>query len=207
MSTIRGRATQGVRQRLRSSRARVMARRPDGRGRFGLSPRARRIGGWVAALAIIGTVALVVGVLGGNADGTSVVPSPSPSATMGEAVTIRFGTALDPETHEVAVGAETDRFAPTDRFAYSYRPVDPPPETVWIEVRREADGSGETVQEPAPHRLAADALVIGFEVSAQNLLDDFGAGPFQMRIYLEPDSAPAATGSFEIVTTLPSASP
>ena len=184
-----------------------MARGPDGASRFTMSPRARRIAGWVAALAIIGGIALVVRFLGGNADGTSVVPPASPSPTLGETAGIRFGTALDAETHEVAAGAETDRFVPSDRFAYSFRPATAPPETIWVEVRRGADGAGEAVQEPAPHALAADALVIGFEVPASALFEDFGTGPFQMRIFLEADGAPAAVGTFELVATAPSASP
>ena len=184
-----------------------MARRPDGPSRFTLSPRGRRYAGWIAALAIVAGVALFVGFLGGNADGTAVVPSPTSSPTLGEAVAIRFGTDLDPETGEVPAGAETDRFVESDRFAYSFRPVDPPPETVWVEVRRGVDGDGEAVQEPAPHDLASDALVIGFEVPAAALFEDFGTGPFQMRIYLAPDAEAAASGTFELVTTAPAASP
>ena len=185
-----------------------MARRPDGGSRFTLSPRGRRIAGWIAAVAIVAGIAVFVRFLGGNADGTSILPSPSPSPTLSEAVgVIRFGTALDPVTHEVATDAETDRFVPSDSFAYSFRPATAPPETVWVEVRRGADGAGEAVQEPAAHRLAADALVIGFEVPASALFDDFGTGAFQMRMYLAPEGEPIAAGSFELVAAEPSASP
>jgi len=198
-----------MRQRLRPLRARIMARPPDGERRFSLSPRARWIAGWIVAVALIVGIAVVVNVLGGNADGTAVVPTPTGTAVTGDAssATIRFGTALDPATQEVAVDAETDRFVGTDAFAYSYRPPEPPPTTVWVEVRRNADGSGEAVQAPAPHGLAEDARVIAFEVPASALFDDFGAGPFQMRIYLEEDGAPAATGSFELVGAEASPSP
>ncbi len=185
-----------------------MARRPDGGSRFALSPRGRRIAGWVAALVIVGVIALTVRFLGGNADGTSVVSSPTPTSTLGEAAaTIRFGTALDPETHEVAAGAETDRFVATDTFAYSFRPATAPPETVWVEVRRGADGAGDPVQEATAHRLATDALVIGFEVPAAALFEDFGTGAFQMRISLTPDAASVASGGFELVETAPSSDP
>lgn len=185
-----------------------MARRPDGGSRFTLSPRGRRIAGWVAAIAIVAGIALFVRFLGGNADGTAVLPSPTTSPTLGKAVgVIRFGTALDPTTHEVAAGAETDRFVASDSFAYSFRPATPPPETVWVEVRRGTDGAGEAVQEPTAHGLAGDALVIGFEVPASALFDDFGTGAFQMRIYVAQDGEPVAAGSFELVAAEPSASP
>jgi hypothetical protein len=184
-----------------------MARRPDGSGRFTLTPRSRRIAGWVAALAIVGGIALFVRFLGGDADGTAVVPSPSSSPAPGETAAIRFGTRLDPATGEVAADAETDRFVASDRFAYSFRPAVPPPETVWVEVRRGADGAGKAVQEPSPQSLAAGAPVIGFEVDASALFEDFGSGPFEMRIYLAPDGDAVASGSFELVATVPSASP
>lgn len=183
-----------------------MARRPDGGGRPSLSPRARWLAGWVAAIIIIGGIALVVRVLGGNADGVAVVPTPSPTDA-GPAASIRFGTALDPTTGEVAADAETDRFVATDRFVYSHRPADPPPSTVWVEVRRGADGTGEAVQSPAPHALAEDALVIAFDVPASRLIDVFGTGAFQMRISLAEGDPPAAVGSFELVAPSPSGSP
>lgn len=196
-----------MRQRLRPLRARAMARRPDGSGRLTLSPRARWIAGWVAAIAIIGGIALFVRLLGGNADGAGVVPSASASPTGGAAASIRFGTALDPATGEVAADAVADRFVETDRFAYSYRPAAPPPTTVWVEVVRGAAGDGETVQPPAQHRLADDALVIAFEVDAAALLTDFGTGPFQMRIYLVQGDPPAAVGTFELIGSAPTESP
>lgn len=184
-----------------------MARRPEGGGPPSLSPRARWLAGWVAAIVIIGGIALVVRVLGGNADGVAVVPTPSPAGEAGPAAPIRFGTALDPATGEVAADAVTDRFVASDRFVYSHRPADPPPSTVWVEVRRGADGTGEAVQSPAPHALAEDALVIAFDVPASALIDDFGAGAFQMRIALADGDPPAAVGSFELVVASPSGSP
>ena len=185
-----------------------MARPPDDGRRLSLPPRARSIAGWVAALVIIAGIALVVGILGGNADGAPVAPTPSASPTSDQAAGIQFGTELDPATGEVAADAATDRFVTSDTFAYSYRPAEPPPSTVWVEVRRGADGSGEAVQPPAAHGLADDALVIAFEVPAAALFRDFGAGPFQMRIYLAEDAvAPDAVGSFELVETAPTTSP
>ncbi|HSK92611.1 MAG TPA: hypothetical protein VLA76_00980 [Candidatus Angelobacter sp.] len=196
-----------MRQRLRPMRPRSMARRPDGERRIELSPRSRLIAGWVAALVIIGSIALAVRLLGGNADGAAVVPTDDATPSPGQAAEVRFGTALDPTTGEVAADAATNRFVESDRFVYSYRPAEPPPPTVWVEVRHGSDGSGEAVQAPALHRLAADALVIAFDVPASALFDDFGPGPFQMRIYLREDAEPAAIGSFELVTAQPSPTP
>lgn len=196
-----------MRQRFRRARVRAMAQRPDGAGRLQLSPRARWITGWLVAAAIIVGIAVVMRVLGGNADGVAVGPTATASPTLGDAASIRFGTTLDPATQEVAASSATDRFVEGDRFAYSFRPATPPPSAVWVEVRRGLDGSGEAVQEPARHELAEDALVIAFEVPAAALFRDFGPGPYQMRIYLEPDGGPAAVGSFELVVTGPSPSP
>jgi hypothetical protein len=195
-----------MRARLRPLRQRAMARRPPGQRRPSLSPRSRRIAGWVAAVAIVGGIAIGVGILGGNADGTGVLPTPDGTAAP-PAADIRFGTALDPATQEVAEAAATSRFVAGDTFAYSFRPADPPPTEVWVEVRREADGSGEAVQEPVLHRLAEDALVIAFAVPAAHLFRDFGEGAFQMRIYLEQDGEPDATVSFELLTDATAPSP
>jgi hypothetical protein len=196
-----------MRERLRPLRARAMARRPDGRRRLSLSPRARWIAGWVAAIVIIALVAGFVRLLGGNADGTAILPGDTPSPGIGDPAAIRFGTALDPGTGEVSDQAETDRFVESDAFAYSYRPPEPPPATVWVEVRRGSEGDGEAVQAPAPHGLAADARVIAFEVPAAALFRDFGTGPFQMRIFLVEDDPPAAVGTFELIQPAPTASP
>lgn len=184
-----------------------MARPPDGGSRVVVPPRARSIVGWIAAVAIIGAVALFVGIIGGSPGGTAGAPSGSPSPTAGAPGAIRFGTALDPATAEVASDAETDRFVVSDTFAYSYRTAEPPPAAVWVEVRRGADGAGEPVQEPAEHRLADDALVIAFAVPASALFEDFGTGPFQMRIYLARNETPAAVGSFELIAVSSSPSP
>src|SRR5680860_290311 len=109
-----------MRQRLRPFRARAMARRPGSEGGFDLSPRARRIGGWVAAALLLGAFALAFRLLGGNGDGTVV--SASPSGTVAGLASIRFGTALDPVSGEVAAEAETNRFTSGDPFAYSVEP-------------------------------------------------------------------------------------
>ena len=128
-----------MRQRLRPFRDRAMARRPGDDDSLPLSPRARRIGGWIAAALLIGGIALAFRILGGNGDGTVVDSSPSGS-TGSSAQGITFGTALDPATGEVAADARTERFAEGDTFVYSVAPSGsgPPPDRVYVEVERRA---------------------------------------------------------------------
>ncbi|MGH2445811.1 MAG: hypothetical protein ACRDGD_07210 [Candidatus Limnocylindria bacterium] len=176
-----------------------MARRPTEEGRFNLSPRARRIGGWVVAALLIGGIAVVVRVLGG--DGTGVVPGTSPSASGVAALEIHFGTALDATSGEVADAARTDRFASGDSFVYSVRTEGTPPAVVYVEVERTGGGDPGMVQtiEDGEQELP-DPSVIAFTVPADNLFEVFGAGEYLMRIYAEPTGAPLAEGSFELVS-------
>ena len=163
-----------------------------------LSPRAMRIAGWVVATLIILGVALVVGLLGGDADGVETASSPTPSVDDGLRP-IAFGTSLDPVTGEVATGARTQRFVAGDTFAYSVRPSAAPPPTVLVEVRRTGGGLRETVQEPSPQGLADGAVVVAFTVPADALLRDFGPGEYLMLIYAEGAAEPLAEGGFTLV--------
>ena len=133
-----------------------MARRPGGDDSLPLSPRARRIGGWVAAALVIGGIALAFRILGGNGDGTVVDPSPSGS-TGSSAQGVTFGTALDPATGEVAADARTERFAEEDTFVYSVTPSGSVPPTVFVEVERTDGGAAEVVQEPVEGQLLAES--------------------------------------------------
>lgn len=196
-----------MRQRLRTFRPRSMARRPGDDERFTLSPRARRLGGWLAALVLVIGIAVAVGVLGGNGDGAAIAPvvSGSPSAR-GPVAAVAFGTEIDPVTGEVAESARTDRFAAGDTFAYSVRPPEPPPPVVHVEVRR-AD-SDEVVQPAAAaaQALPQDARIIAFSVPAANLVSEFGTGEFTMIIFADPAGSPLARGEFELVDPSPSGS-
>ncbi len=194
-----------MRQRLRPLRARAMARRPGAEGRFDLSPRARRIAGWVAAALIIGVFALAFRLLGGNGDGTVVNRSPDTSA--GPAPSIRFGTALDPATGEIDANAETPRFAAGDTFAYSVTPSGSVPSAVYVEVRRVGGGPIETVQEPVDAQILRDPRAIAFDVPADRLIDVFGPGRYEMLIYAEPAGEPLAGGQFELIGVAESATP
>ena len=187
-----------MRQRLRPFRDRAMARRPGGDDSLPLSPRALRIGGWVAAALLIGGIALAFRLLGGNGDGTVVDPSTSgsPRAAV-QAIT--FGTALDAATGEVATGTQTSRFADGDLFVYSVPPTGVIPDPVFVEVRRTGGGTVETVQAPVGAQPLPNPTVIAFTVPTALLLADFGPGEYLMLIYADPSGDAIAEGSFELV--------
>jgi hypothetical protein len=178
-----------------------MARRLGEDGRLTLSPRARLIGGWLAALLLVLGIAAAVRVLGGNGDGSDILPSPS-----GDVLDpIVFGTALD-EQRLVPADAVTSSFVREDTFAYAV-PDAEPASTVYVEVRRVAGGPAEVLQAPTDAQDIPGAPArIGFSVPAANLLDAFGPGSFEMRIFLDPAAEPIAAGTFELGGPLPSAS-
>jgi hypothetical protein len=184
-----------------------MARPPGGLDApFGLSPRALRIAGWLVAAILIVGIAVVVGLLGGDADETGVGagPSGSPDST-GSA--IAFGTTLDPVTGEVAADARTDRFSAGDTFAYSVAPSGTPPAAVYVEVRRTGGGAVEVVQAPVDAQPLSNPEVIAFAVppGPGDLLAVFGPGEYLMLIYADPEDEPIAEGTFTLVG--PDASP
>jgi hypothetical protein len=179
-----------------------MARRPGQGGRFRLSPRARQLAGWVAALVIVLGIAGAVRLLGESADRGAVVPSPSG----GDAVAILpivFGTELTDE-RVVPVSARTMTFERGATFAYA---VDggAPAQAVYVGVRRTDGGPVETVQEPVePQTFPEGPELIGFTVPSDDLLNAWGPGVYLMRIYLEPDGEAIAEGSFVLVEPAPS---
>ena len=173
-----------------------MARGPGDDESFSLSPQARRIGGWIAAVLLIIGIAVVVRVLGGNGDGTVVTPSPSGSGAPG-ATAITFGTALDTATGEVAVDARVNRFADGDAFAYSVAPSGTVPPAVYVEVLEA--GTAEPAQAPVDPQNVTNPEIIAFSVPATVLLAAFGPGEYLMRIYADPAADPIAEGSFELI--------
>lgn len=197
-----------MRQRLRSLRAHPMARRPGEDG-FALSPRARRIGGWVAAILLVLGIAVVVGVLGGDGDGTPTGSAPSGSSPPVDGTAITFGTAIDPATGQVAEAARVGRFMAGDTFAYSVAPTGTVPDAVYVEVRRTGGAADETIQEPVEAQTLPDPDAIAFTVPTDDLLAVFGAGTYLMLIYAEPAGEPIAQGPFELASAdvSPSASP
>lgn len=171
-----------------------MARRP-GEGDFTLSPRTRRIAGWVAAIGLVAATALAVRLIGGSGDGSpDALATPSVEAAASREIT--FGTTLDPVTGLVAIPSRTTRFEDGDTFAYSVADM-PPQSTLYVEVERLGGETVEVVQPPSAQNLAPSALTIAFSVPVSVLLEAFGPGEYRMRIYLAADDAvPAAEGSF-----------
>ena len=182
-----------------------MARGPADEDPRALSPRARRIGGWVAAVLLIIGIAAVVRFLGGNGDGTAVEPSPSgTSATSAQPIT--FGTALDTASGEVAEDARRDRFADGDTFVYSVPPAATVPPAVYVEVLTADAESAEPLQAPVDAQALPNPEVIAFSVPAADILAVFGAGQYLMRIYADPADDPIAEGTFELIAATVSAS-
>lgn len=205
-----------MRQRLRPLRARVMARRPGEDGSFSLGPRERRLLGWIAAIVLVIGIAIIVGLLGGNGDGTPVDPGQSASPSAGAVLPISFGTALDATTGEVAENARTERFAAGETFAYSARTPGAVPAAIFVEVTRIGGGEAEVVQTATPDNeqaITAGRPAIAFMVPVDALLEAWGPGEYRMRIFTEPGGEPLAEGTFSLVgavvpgSVLPSASP
>lgn len=182
------------RRRGRPTQARPMA----AERRAGPGPRARLWLGWAAAAIGVVLVAFLVG----RAGSESGLPSLTPSSSAAGPLPIAYGTALDPATGEVT--QLTDRFRAEDRIAYSVRlPSAPGVDTILVEIVR-LGADGETVvQEPASQGIAASSSVIGFAfaVPTSDLLEDWGAGDYAMRIYLPGAVDPTATGRFTLVET------
>jgi hypothetical protein len=188
-----------MRRRFRSIRGRSMARRPGDDGPIlELSPRALRIGGWVIAFLLIAAIAVVVGLLGGDADSGPLGASPSASGGAVEA-SIAFGTARIAGDGEVDPASRTDRFAAGDSFNYSVSPSIPPPVSVYVEVRRTGGGAVEVAQAPVDPQPLPNPAVIAFTVPADDLLAVFGPGEYLMLIYADPEAEPLAEGTFHLV--------
>lgn len=193
-------------RRLRATRAQVMARRAGDGESINLSPRARRIGGWIVAVLLVVGIAVVVRVLGGEGDGASVAPSAPGTSGGSDVAPIAFGTALDPASGEVAADARTDRFTQSDIFAYSTSPgdlaaEDPMPGAVYVKVERTGGGTLEVAQEPVEAQRLSNPQVIAFDVPATALFDAFGPGEYLMLIYADPAGEPIAEGAFQLVGT------
>lgn len=191
-----------MRQRLRPLRDRAMARRPGENGRFTLPPRARRMAGWAAAIALILAIALGVRFLGGAGDDApgAATSTPGPSAAGNAAIT--FGTALDEAAAVVPTEARLDRFGQDDTFAYSVPHEGDLPEAVFVEVERVAGGTPEVVQDAATQGrqpIPPGRPGIAFTVPASVLLSAFGPGEYLMRIYVDPAGEAIGEGRFTLI--------
>lgn len=188
-------------------RMRSMARRTAEDQKLALSPRTRTIAGWLAALGLLAVIAFFVGRLGGDAQGPTADPGSSPSTSAGiSSDAIAFGTALDATSGAVSEASRTTRFTAGDTFAYSILPDPPSSEPqIYVEVERTGGGAAETVQEPTEAQgVPPEAAVIAFQVPADRLLADFGAGDYVMRIYFELEGEVVADGEFQLIGPSPS---
>lgn len=179
-----------------------MARRPDGEGRIILSGRQKLLAGWLVAIALVLVIALVVRFLGGDGDGTPVVPSPSASDSAAGPAAIVFGTTLDAATGDVPEAARVNRFAAGDTFAYAVPAGGMVPGTVYVGVERIGGGAIGVVQDAATEGVQTvpnGRQAIAFTVPAANLLEAFGPGEYVMRIHADPAADPIAEGTFVLV--------
>jgi hypothetical protein len=144
----------------------------------------------VALAFVIGGPAAEQGLLGGT---------PSPSQGPGP-LPIRFGTALDPESNRAV--HRTRRFRAGHSFAYSVT-LDHRLNTteVFVEITRMEGGERVVVQERAPQRIQPALRTFAFQVRTADLLAAWGAGDYEMRIYLKATAAPLAIGEFSLIAT------
>ena len=155
--------------------------------------------GWLAAAALLVALAFVVG--GPAAEqgllGSRSSPTPSPPA----ALPIRFGQALDPDSHRAVRPVRGHRAGQT--FAYSVTLTQPPMgSTIFVEVER-ISGTPHVVQERSIQHITAGRRTFAFTVPTDDLLAAWGDGRFEMRIYLGRQSAPIAIGRFRLVAIDP----
>jgi hypothetical protein len=150
--------------------------------------------GWLAAGILLVALAFVVGgpaaeqgVLGGT-------PSPSQPSPM----PIRFGQALDPDTNRAV--NQTRRFRSGDRFAYSvtlaraFGTAD-----ILVEISRLEDGGRVVVQPRSVQHILPNLRTFAFVVQADDLLAAWGAGSYEMRIFLPDGDEALATGRFTLI--------
>jgi hypothetical protein len=186
-----------------------MARRPgDGGRRLVLTPEQQRIAGWLIAAVIIAAIAILLGVLGGNGDGAAVDPQTTPSPS-NAGTSITFGTQLDPATGRITSGTETTTFTSGDTFAYALPPSSPQPEVVFVEVIRTSGETPVIVQAAATdgeQDVPPGSPSVAFDVAADILLEVFGPGSYEMRIYRDPTETPIGTGAFTL-TDAPASAP
>ncbi|HEX6139342.1 MAG TPA: hypothetical protein VF013_02615 [Candidatus Limnocylindria bacterium] len=150
--------------------------------------------GWtVAGLALV-----VLAFMVGRPAQEQGVLAGSPSPTTPPPLAITFGSALDPETN--VASADTTRFRPGDPFAYSVTMAAAPgTDTIWVEIIKHGlDGDG-VAQEASVQHILPDVATFAFQVRTDDLLAAWGAGDFEMRIYLDPVGRPVAVGSFTLV--------
>jgi hypothetical protein len=136
----------------------------------------------------------------GRAGSDARLASPTPSPSSPPPLPISFGTALDPASGE-AINLTT-RFRENDAIAYSVHAATAlGVDTILVEIIRLDDG---TVVQPASKQgIVASATIISFTfaVPTSHLLEAWGAGTYEMRIFLPTAADPMAVGRFTLVET------
>ncbi len=162
------------------------------RGEPGLARRASVLG-WVAVVGLVVAVAFIVGRPGRDAGTAAATGSPAPTT-----LPVVFGTAIDHDSGEAT--QRTAHFRPGEPFAYSVRlATDVGQQTVYVEVLRATAEGLLQVQAPRAQKTLAERPVIAYLVTTDGLIQAFGPGDFVLRIYLDPEAAPIAAGSFTVV--------
>jgi hypothetical protein len=151
--------------------------------------------GWVAAG---GTLLALAFVIGGPAKESGILggtPSPSQSPPL----RITFGTALDPDNNRAV--NRTKRFRSGDPFAYSVTLAHRAGTSdIYVEVVRLEESSREVVQQRALQHILPELRTFAFRVRADDLLAAWGAGTYEMRIFLKKsDALPLAVGEFTLI--------
>ncbi len=177
----------------------MVRRRTQARPRGTESPGRRRVGpiiGWAVAVTALVALAVVVGRPSTESGVEAARSTPTPDATL----SIAFGTGLQPGTN-LASPAES-RFRSGDPFAYSVT-LDHPPGTdsILVQVLRLESPEPVEVQAPSDEKILPDPLTFGFQVPADRLLTAWGAGDYEMRIYVDGETAPTAIGQFTLLAT------
>jgi hypothetical protein len=103
--------------------------------------------------------------------------------------------------HRARPGQRAGDQAHRDPFAYSVElAAAPGVDQVLVEIVRFEGGVETVVQEPDEQGIVASSRIIAFTVPTTRLLDAWGPGSYEMRIYLaDPD--PVARGHFTLVET------
>lgn len=190
MATRRSQARRFQTARRSTRRSLQTARRSTGR-----SLQNNPLVGWLVAGALLVVLAFIVG--GPAAEQGLLGNRSSPTASPAAGLPIRFGSALAPRSNRAVrpVGA----YYPGQEFAYSVTLREPPTtSTIFVEVRR-ISGQPRVVQERSIQHITAGRRTFAFTVPTDDLLAAWGAGRFEMQIFLGQESVPVATGRFRLV--------
>ena len=151
--------------------------------------------GWLVAGGLLVVLAFIVGGPAAEQGLLGSQSSPTPSAGVG--LPIRFGLALDPDTNRAVQRARS--FRAGQAFAYSVTLAQPAATAdIFVEVER-LSGRPRIVQERAIQHIDPARRTFAFTVPTDDLLAAWGAGRFEMRIYLGQGGEPVATGRFRLV--------